>query len=333
MADDDLALIDSIDTSLAPWEAPDAAGTLDELHDDEIPTPRIVVDGKTCQFVNSDTSERYDDLEVIILGLVRNRVMWDRNATPRDGMTPLCRSNDAVTGRPNISDDIPVKEQFPWKKSNFTRSELPVEPNTDQPLAPCKDCVFAEWGNDNERPPCDERLTLPVFYKDSFGKWATGILTFKGAGFRATTRYLGAIKARKQQSFMFRTKITLEPQRSGEVDYATPKFERLGLSDPGMVERDGKKIAQNWIDSFNAFEQIKDFLRRAPRVAEDRYEDEAYQASKPTEDQTPDNSNTAPKSKSAPKTEEPVQDVLDAEVVDESAPVDAPPDDDADDAF
>lgn len=243
-----------------PWDLDDS---LDELKQSEIPTPRLRVVGKECVFENTDTSEKYDSLEVIILGLVRARNFWPDEI--EEGGQPYCRSLDAVVGMPNVDDDISVKKQFPWARSGFVRKDLPVLGNTTQPLAPCDSCVFSKWDDENNKPaPCNELLNLPVYYRDKFDNWSPAILTFQRSGFKATTRYLGTIKSAKQASFMYYTTIGLEPQKKGDTDYATPKFTRGDMTDGGEpTEINGKMVPSIWAEYHQTFTEIKDFLRRA----------------------------------------------------------------------
>lgn len=243
-----------------PWDLDDS---LDELKQSEIPTPRLRIVGKECVFENADTSEKYKELEVIILGLVRSRNMWRDEV--EEGGQPLCRSLDAVHGMPNVDDDVPIKKQFPWARSGFVRSELPVIGT--QPIAPCDKCPFAQWDNENDKPSaCSEQLTLPVFYRDKFDNWAPAMLTFQRSGFKATARYLGTIKSAKQAPFMYYTTISLEPKNNGEVDYAVPKFTRGAMTDAGEpVEINGKMVPEHWAEYHQMFTEIKTFLRR-PRT-------------------------------------------------------------------
>lgn len=264
-----------------PWLA-EGADSLDELKDSEIPTPRLKVNGSECVFENADTAEKYPELEVIILGLVRSRIMWPEEV--KDDAVPMCRSLDAKEGLPGVDPDVPVKLQFPWRKSNFERANLPIvdgsktEDNPEgQPKASCEACIFKDWNTEADKPgPCTEQLTLPVYYKDRFGNWAPGILTFARSGFTATTRYLGYIKAAKQTPFMFYTTISLEPRKRGEVDYAVPKYAKGDMTEAG----EGNEY---WRQYFATFNDIKEFLRR-PRRIKGADDDAAYAASEPEPD-------------------------------------------------
>lgn len=244
-----------------PWDMDDS---LDELKQSEIPTPRLRVVGKECVFENADTSEKYESLDVVILGLVRMRNMWGE--TVEEGSQPMCRSLDAKVGYPNVDDEVPVKKQFPWHRSGFDRKQLPMIGL--QPVAPCDKCPFEKWDNENNKPSaCAEQLVLPVYYRDKFDNWSPAILTFQRSGHRATARYLGAIKAAKRASFMYYTTITLEPHQNGDVDYATPKYSRGEMTEAGEpVEIDGKMVPSQWAEYHETFTQIKEFLRR-PRTA------------------------------------------------------------------
>lgn len=236
-----------------PWEN-DTDDSLAEITPEDIPTPRLRVIPDEAVFENIDTGERYDELTCIILGLARSRVYWPKEMS--DEPVPFCRSQDAKIGYPTVDDDVPVKKQFPWKRSNFDRAQLPIVEGTDQPIIHCKDCIFSQWDDENDQPaPCSEVLNLPVFYQDHHGVMNPAILTFKRSGFRPTMRYLGAIKSAKQSAFMYYTTIRLSPERRGDVDYAVPKFIKGEMTDRGEDN-------VNWLYYHETWRQIRDFMRR-----------------------------------------------------------------------
>lgn len=303
--------------------------SLDEITPEDVPTPRLRVIPDEGVFENADTGERYEELVCIILGLARSRVFWPPEM--EEDSVPFCRSQDAKTGYPNVEDDVPVKKQFPWKRSNFDRADLPVVEGTDQPIIQCAECIFSKWDDENGRPaPCSEVLNLPVFYQDRYGVMNAAIVTFKRSGFRPTMRYLGAMKQAKQSPFMYYTTIRLEPRKRGEVDYSVPKFVKGEMTERGEGN-------ENWIYYHKVWQQIREFMRR-PRSRRSE-EDEDLQASSPdivdaeVEEEPPappKQSRPAAKKaapKAAPKTE-PAGDVTD----DIPLP-DEPPADDEDDLF
>lgn len=305
-----------------PWDI-DHDDSLDEITPEDIPTPRLRVIPAEQVFENADTGERYEELECIILGLARARVFWPPEM--EDDSEPFCRSQDAKTGYPNVADDVPVKKQFPWKRSNFDRKDLPVVEGTDQPIIQCSECIFSKWDDENDKPaPCSEVLNLPVFYLDKHGVLNAAILTFKRSGFRPTMRYLGAMKQAKQSPFMYYTTIKLQAAKRGEVDYSVPKFFKGEMTEAGENN-------QNWIYYHQTWQQIRSFLRR-PRSLRTEV-DEDLQASQPdvvdaeVEEEAP---KAPPKErpaakKAAPKTKpepEPAGDVTDDVPWPEEAPAD-----------
>lgn len=284
----DVALPDG----MMPWEAP-GEDTLGEIKQSEVPTPRLRIIGKEGVFENADTSEKYESLNVILLGLVRQRIFWGKEVA--EGEVPLCRSLDAIHGTPNVDDEVPVKKQFPWSKSNFDRKQLPILPDskTDdtpngQPVAQCDKCIFAQWDDENDQFPCNEQLVVPCYYEDKSGMWAPGILTFQSSGFKNTTRYLGAMKGR-QAPFQSYTKIELEQRTNGDVVYSVPKFIK-GDATPGG-EPNAQGVPENWAEYYDTFTQVKEFLRR-PRVRRGHDDNEATAASTPTGNAA--NENTGP---------------------------------------
>ena len=68
-----------------------------------IPRLRIVHD--EAVFENNLTKDRYETLDVILLGLAKQRIMWDDEVG--EGDKPMCKSPDFEHGFPLVRDDIP----------------------------------------------------------------------------------------------------------------------------------------------------------------------------------------------------------------------------------
>ena len=185
--------------------------------------PRINIDHKTAEFVDGLDGTRANEIEVIILGLVKQRVLWPAEVSGAKEK-PLCRSLDFDTGRP---DNTNGHARFPWKESGFSLAEYQ---GTDQAQLSCEGCKLKEWGTHPSRkevPWCAAQFVLIVLVKvgGDLG-WAPALLTFQGSGIKATSGYLTSFKRSGSPAWLCTTKIKLTAQRRGTVDYSTPSFVR-----------------------------------------------------------------------------------------------------------
>jgi hypothetical protein len=113
--------------------------------------PTIKIDHERGKLVDSNSGEEYDELYWIMLGLVKQRVLWPPEVSEGKEY-PLCRSYDFHTGHPD-------EDKFPWKASNFNPQSY-----SDPVRLPCDECPLQVWGShpNREAPWCSEQHTYPV---------------------------------------------------------------------------------------------------------------------------------------------------------------------------
>lgn len=261
--------------------------------------PRLTIVHREGQFKDSLSNETFDSIKVIILGLVKQRVLW--HPTVDDGDWPMCRSVNHDIGFPNVSDDQPKDKRFPWDKSGFDPSDYPADEN-GQIRLPCSGCALKEWGShpDGKRPYCSEQFTLPVLYdpRDD-GNWVPAIITFQKTGLKPLKSYLTSFARSRNAAFMAVTEIGLTLQHRGQTDYSVPTFKRVGDTDE-----------ENWREYSASFRTMKEFLEADPGSrdyeAEDKKIDKKPAASKATEQEEDENVVEAELVEDKPKAKETV---------------------------
>lgn len=234
---------------------------LEDIGAGELTVPRLEIVHDKGVFRDRNTKTEYSTLNCIILGVVKQRIMWDKVVD--DGDKPQCRSANFELGWPQMRTDIPKSKQFPWVKSNFNPEDQPTQPNGLVALS-CESCVFKDWNaQDWTVPPCSEQYTFIVLYQtDDSGNMAPAILTLQRSAAKACKQYLTFFKGAKQPMFTVQTTIDLSIMSRGKVTYSTPVFKR-GL------ETDRGPDGANWRDYASTYRSIREFLRQAPRGQDD----------------------------------------------------------------
>lgn len=273
---------------------------LEEFGMEDMVIPRLSIVHKEGEFKDSLTNEQFSKINIIILGLVKQRVLWHTKVDDDDW--PMCRSADHNTGIPNLSDDQPKEKRFPWDKSGFDPAHYPAD-DEGRIRLPCSGCQLKEWGShpDGKKPYCSEQFTLPVLYDPrEDDNWVPAIMTFQKTGLKPLKSYLSSFARSKTAAFSAVTEVTLTLQKKGSTDYSTPNFKRVGDTDD-----------VDWREYSTNFRTMKEFLTADPGS---RDEDEGGTPASATP-------STAKEDPWAP-TEEPVK----AEVVPEekAAPVPTP---------
>lgn len=215
--------------------------------------PRLTIVHKEGEFKDSLSNEQFPKLTVIILGLVKQRVLWHPDLD--DGDWPMCRSANFEVGMPNMSDDQPKDKRFPWDRSGFNSADY--EPDEEGKVRlPCAGCALKEWKShpDGKRPYCTEQWTLPILYDPrEDDNWVPAIVTFQKTGLKPLKSYITSFARSRQPAFTAVTEITLDQLKKGGTEYSVPAFKRVGDTEDS-----------NWRDYSVNFRTMRDFLTAEP---------------------------------------------------------------------
>jgi hypothetical protein len=273
---------------------------LEEFGREDTVIPRLTIVHKEGMFKDSLTGETFDSINVIILGLVKQRSLW--HTTVDDNDWPMCRSTDHNTGFPNFSDDQPKEKRFNllWEKAGFDPKDYPPGPD-GQVRLPCASCQLKEWGShpDGKKPYCSEQFTLALLYDpDKDGTWVPAIMTLQKTSLKPLKAYLSSFARSKSAAFQAITAIGLDMQKRGANEYSVPNFKKIGNTDE-----------DNWREYSTNYRQMADFLRQDPGAR-----DEDAVAPQPSSNVT-----KAPEAGTVDQQDDGSADIVDAQVVEDKA--------------
>lgn len=229
---------------------------MEDIEAGDLIIPRLQIDHKKNVFRNNLTKEEFPQLTVVLLGLVKQRIMWDRKV--EEGDRPQCKSPDFDSGYPNVREDAPRRIQFPWHESNFNKEDHVQADGTIQ--LPCASCNFKEWRKDpndgsNISPPCNEQHTYPLEYSADGGEtWVTALVTFQRTGIKPSKQYMSSFAQSNLPFFTSYTDLSLQHLQRGQTDYSVPVFKLGGPTDQAK-----------WGEYAEKYMQIRTFARAAPR--------------------------------------------------------------------
>jgi hypothetical protein len=214
--------------------------------------PRIKIVGKEAMFEDNLTGEKHDKISVILLGLVKQRILWD--AEVEENAAPMCRSLDFQLGLP--------ASDFPTKVSGFDRALVEAaQKDGGGPALPCASCNLKEWGTNprGSTPWCSEQHTYPLLMEQGIGSgiWQPAILTLQRSGIKASKAYITGFARSRTPLYTAKTLISLQAQKRGSVDYAVPVISRAGATEQG-----------EWPEYAQTYRNIRSFLT-TPRVTDD----------------------------------------------------------------
>lgn len=186
---------------------------LETVESDDVSLAIIKIDHKTGTFVDSLTGQSYSEIDGVLLGLLKQRIMWDTDLSAKNGL--MCKSRDAKIGTP--------RESFPWAKFKERKG---VEPVGSDEIA-CATCPFAEWGSHPQRDSswCALQYTFPVVVGTDSNN-VTGLLSLQRSGVKPAKSYVSGFIRDAIPMFSVRTTITLTRAENGGTVYYTPKFAR-----------------------------------------------------------------------------------------------------------
>lgn len=260
---------------------------LDDFGLEDAVVPRVTIVHKEGVWKDSLSNETFQKLRVIMLGLVKQRILWD--STVDEGDLPMCKSPDHNTGFPNVSEDVKKDKRFPWAKSGFRKEDFEPDENGFVQL-PCSGCKLKEWGShpDGKKPFCSETFTIPILY-DPYddGAWVPAITTFQKTALKPLKTYLSGFSQRKGAAYMAVTEMALTLTQRGTTDYSVPKFTKVDDTD-----------TDDWRGYSASYRQLREFLTAFPVPRDDDPEGGDAPAAAPA-------SNEARPAEDAPVKEEP----------------------------
>lgn len=222
--------------------------------------PRISIVHKSQKFKDNLSGEEFPILRCVLLGLVKQRILW--NTVIDDDDKPMCKSPDFDFGFPLLTGNN--GKTFPVERSGFDLSQIPA--NTDGFVAlPCANCALKEWGShpDGKKPYCSEQHTFPLMYdptgeNEDVSQWMPGLLTIQKTGIKPSKNYITAFVRGQTPLYTAITEISLVGESRGTTDYSVPAFKRTGNVDQ-----------QLWPTMSQSYRSIREFVRAHPSKREE----------------------------------------------------------------
>jgi hypothetical protein len=224
---------------------------LEDTDASDLTTPIYRIDHESGVFVNGLTNEQMQSFDVILLGRIKQRILWPMDVGG-DGEAPMCRSYDFTRGIPRPETWVQPQKNNPAltavKISGWDYSQ--VEDAAGGEGLACANCALKDWGADRTPPWCNEQWTFPFLSLDEDGQpLAPGVISFQRTGLKPCKTYVSGFVQAKSALYTVVTRLTAVLQQRGSVKWVTPSFQRLRDSDPTQ-----------WNDYSQALHSIKEFL-------------------------------------------------------------------------
>lgn len=219
---------------------------LEDFETTDMVMPRLSIDHSDAVFVDNLTGERHEKMNVVMLGLIKQRILWDDEV--KEGDKPLCKSYNFKEGHPN-------EATFPWQAAGFDKEDA------GDGTLPCEACALKEWGSHPKRdtPWCSEQHTFAVLQDIGENNFAApAIISFQRSAIKASKSYLTGFARSSTPLFTVVTEISLNAQKRGSVNYAVPGFARVGPTE-----------SEAWSEYAHHYRTIREFITTPPPTEEE----------------------------------------------------------------
>lgn len=235
---------------------------LDDLGSD-LMVPRLKILHKEGVFSDPSDNSKYAEIFCVVLGLVRQRVLFDAKVDPTKPEKPMCKSPDTKHGYPNMNPESRSKA-FPWVAAKLDLNQAGRDEEGRVTIA-CSTCFLADWESHplGGKPWCSEQFTLPILFASSLerlqaGEGMAALISLQKSGIRPTKAYLKSFQMRKAGAYTVFTKLGLLMEKTGDNVFSKPVFTKLGETDRG-----------NWLDYIEQMNAISTFLKEQKPPAPD----------------------------------------------------------------
>lgn len=253
----------------------DGVEGLEDIEVTDLTLPILKINHRENGFENSLTGEVKETMEVVILGVVKQRILWPPEPGA-EGEGPLCRSYDFKEGHPDPEKFLSIVERPKGGHPTGFSHDLIRDGG---PLS-CAACPLKEWDTHprGDKPWCDEQWTVPVLVLDDDGSYSPSLISFQRTSIKPIKNYVTAFASRKQPLYVAITRFEAKQQTKGTNPYTVPKFVKVGDSDPAL-----------WPEYSAAYANIRGFISR-PRPRRD--DDDATTTETPAPAATPAHAGT-----------------------------------------
>jgi len=214
---------------------PSGPSTQPEGLEDFAPSDRVVptlrINHKESVVEDSLSGAKYSELTVVLLGLIKQRVLWPPDMG-EEKEQPLCRSYNFTEGHPSPPEEKSLVERFPWEAAGY--GEPPA--GWEGIVLPCGSCKLKDWGTHprREAPWCSEQHTFAMLLPTDEGALIPVLFQIQRSALKPSKNYLSSFANAGQPLFTVFTKITLEARKRGSNDYSVPKFVRGQATPPDL---------------------------------------------------------------------------------------------------
>lgn len=224
---------------------------LEDFTAEDLKLARLVIDQKNGVFKDSLSGTEYASVDVITLGVVKQRVMWEANV--EEDSSPLCKSTDYANGYPTTWDK--ATKNFPWNAAGWQPDDFPKD-DVGRTVLPCGSCRFKEWKShpDGKKPWCSTQHAVPVLYAgEGEEPYIQAIFTMQRSSLQASQAFFAGFMHKSMPAFSAKSRIKLTKLKRGQNDYYVPSLRIIEQIDQ-----------ERWPELSESYREMRDFLTRPP---------------------------------------------------------------------
>ncbi len=214
-------------TDLVPAGVGGGIDGMEDIEASDLVMPILKMDHEALQYVSSVGGEPFTEAKVIVLGVVKQRILWPADPG-QPGELPICRSYDHDTGIPNPETFIKITK----KLSGFEPERI------EEGALPCENCNLANWGTHPKADGswCNEQYTLPLLLvpDEDDAQPFPALLSFQRSGIKPVRGLITAFQGRKRPFYTQVVTLGFVVGTKGSKKYMIPKFTLGDSTDPAL---------------------------------------------------------------------------------------------------
>ena len=207
---------------------------LEDIDPTDVTMPIFRINHRDGTFINGLTGEEFAEFDAVILGVIKQRILWPREVGD-EGEAPMCRSYDHKVGYPRSETWVrvqPKTSETAQRSSGFTWDQVEAaDPMNQNTGLVCANCNLQQWGDGRTPPWCNEQWTMPFARLIDGGDPMVGVISFQRTGLKPCKSYVSAFVQARSPLFTVITRIKAIKQTRGTVEWVVPSFQRIADSD------------------------------------------------------------------------------------------------------